>query len=98
MTTNRFAPVSRAVSSAPSSESGRAPPDLEALFAEALERIRRGARFERTAAHHGRPRLRDRCGDPERLLLALDRAGAGHQRELAAADRAAPDADHRVGG
>ena len=76
---------------------GGAAQDAQALLAQALERVRRGARLVGAAAHHGRARLRHRRGDGERLLLPLDRARAGHQREPAAADGAAPDRDHRVG-
>ena len=68
----------------------------EALGAEALERVRRGPRLVGAAAQHRCPVLGDDPRHLERLVAALDRAGAGDQREVVAADLAAVDVDHRA--
>ena len=60
--------------------------DLEALRAEALERVRRGARLERAAAEHRRAGRGDRARRLERLLARLDRARPRDEPEEAVAD------------
>lgn len=54
--------------------------------------------MERAAAQQRGAALLDQLGDEADLLLALDRAGAGRDGEIAAADLHAPDLDDRVGG
>ena len=72
--------------------------DLERHVAEALERVRRGARLERAAAQHRHACGGDRARGLERLLARLDRARAGDEAEVAVADAAAAHLDHgRVG-
>ena len=61
--------------------------------AEALERVRRGPRLVGAAAEHARPAVGDGPRHLERLRPALDRAGAGDQGEVVAADLAAVHVD-----
>ena len=69
----------------------------QALFLEALEAVRTGARLERAAAQAGRPRLLDDVGDLEDLFPALDRARPGDDADAAAADRQVANACTTVG-
>ena len=64
---------------------------LQALQAEALEGVRRGARLVGAAAQHRRAGVAHDAGGLERLLARLDRARPGDQREMLAADLAAAD-------
>ena len=66
----------------------------QALDAEPLEGVRRGARLVGAAAQHRAPVLGDHPGHLEGLVAALHRAGPGDQREVVAADLAAVDVDH----
>ena len=73
--------------------------DLEvaqADLAEALEGIGRGAGLERAAAQHRRAAGLDRLRDGDHLLLGFHRAGAGHEREVAAADLRIADLDDGI--
>ena len=69
---------------------------LQALRAQALEFVRRGARLESAAAQDGRAGFLDRLGRGHELLLTLDRAGAGHDLEFLPADRNAARLDDRI--
>src|SRR2546423_1133273 len=60
--------------------------NLQAVFAEALEGVWRGARLERAAAEEARAASADGLRDLERLLAALDGARACDDRHLVAAD------------
>ncbi len=64
------------------------------LDPEALEAVRRGARLVGAAAQHRRAVLGDHARRLQRLLAALDRARAGDQAEVVAADPPAVDLDH----
>ena len=70
----------------------------EPLLAETLEFIRRGAGFVSAAAQDFRPGGLHLAGGAEELLLALDRARAGHHGEMPTADFHAIHIDHGVGG
>ena len=59
---------------------------LETLGLEALEGVRGRARLPRAAAQNGRAVRLHMLGHVDDLLLALDRAGAGHHDQLLAAD------------
>ena len=61
--------------------------DLEALHAEALEGVRRGARLERAAAQQRGAGGLGHLGGLEGLLGRLDRARAGDEGEGVRADR-----------
>ena len=70
----------------------------QAVVLESLERIGGGAGLERAAAQEIRAHLLNLLRDAADLLLALDRAGPRHHRDLFAADLAAPRLhDGRVG-
>ena len=70
---------------------------LQALLAHALERVRRGARLERAAAHDAGAGGGDDRRDRVDLLLRLDRARAGHEHDFGSADlHAFSDVDDRV--
>ena len=58
----------------------------DALRAESLEGIRRGARFESAAAQHTGARFCHGIRHIADLLLCLNRAGARNAQEIAAAD------------
>ncbi len=58
----------------------------EALFLHALEAVGGGARFVGAAAQHVRPMALYGLGGFHDLLFGLDRAGARHHAEVAAAD------------
>ena len=71
---------------------------LERDLAEALERVGRGTRLERTAAEHRDALGRDAARRLERLLAGLDGARPGDEAEVAVADAAVAHLDHgRVG-
>ena len=53
---------------------------------EALEFVGGGARFVGPAAQDGCPRRFDRAGRDHELFFAFDRAGAGHENKVSAAD------------
>src|SRR5439155_16911415 len=69
--------------------------DREPLGAQTLKRVGRGPRLVRTAAQHRRAGLRYRVRRLERLLERLDRARAGDEAEVGAADAPAARLDHR---
>ena len=69
---------------------------LEALLAEALEGVGRGARLEGAAAQHVAARRLDGAGGLQHLLRRLDGARAGDEGEVPAADLDAVHVDHRV--
>ena len=60
--------------------------ELEALEAEPLESVGRGARLESAAAQNAPAGLLDLAGDADDLLAALDAARAAHQHHLLVAD------------
>ena len=67
---------------------------FEAFSLEALERIRGGARLPRAAAQHGGAVRLHMARHVDDLLLAFDRAGAGHHDQLFTAhDHARRDLD-----
>ena len=68
----------------------------ERLDSEALEAVGRRARLEGAAPQDGRARRLHRVGRLEQLIAALDRAGPGHDRQAAVADRRVEDADDGV--
>ena len=59
---------------------------LERVEAHALEGVGRAARLERAAAEEFRAGIFDNFGAGKNLLAAFDRAGAGHDDDLLAAD------------
>jgi hypothetical protein len=69
--------------------------DAQTLFTEALEGVRRGARFEGATAQQRRSGSLCHQGGLEGLLLRLDRARAGDEGEGVRTDRNAPDVDRR---
>ncbi len=72
--------------------------NLEAVFGETLERIRRGARLVGAAAEEARAGASNVLGGSEGLVAALDGARAGHDGNLVAADGGVGigEADDRV--
>src|SRR5205085_3912350 len=70
--------------------------DLQAFFAEALEAVGTGPRFEGAAAQQVGAGLLDVAGDLVEDLGALDGARAGDHRHGAAADLQAANADDGV--
>ena len=66
----------------------------QALLAQALEGVGRGARLVGAAAEHRGPGGRHRVGGVQRLLARLDGARAGDHREVVAADPAPGDVQH----
>src|SRR5207253_6606501 len=70
--------------------------DPQALGAEALERVRRGARLVRAAPEKLRAALLGEARGGDHLRLALDAAGAGDRDEAARADLDVADAHDRV--
>src|SRR4051794_5343019 len=69
--------------------------EAQALDAETLERVRRGARLVRAAAQELRARVLHRVRRVEQHLARLDRARAGDHHEVRPADLAALDVDYR---
>src|SRR5437879_2607791 len=67
----------------------------ERALAEPLEGVGRGAWLERAAAEHRHALGRDYTRRLERLLTGLDRARARDEAEVAVADAAAANLDHR---
>ena len=67
----------------------------QALLAEALERVRRGARLVGAAAEQRGAGGRHGAGGGERLVARLDRARPGDEREVLTADLSSLDVDHR---
>ena len=67
----------------------------QALDAEPLERVRRGARLVGAAAQHVGAGLLDDPPGREQLVARLDRARAGDQAEVVAADLRAADVEDR---
>src|SRR5208282_5402670 len=59
---------------------------FQAVSAESLKRIGRGAGLEGAAAENARSRVGDQSGDSEQLLAGFDRAGPGHDDDFLAAD------------
>ena len=59
---------------------------LQTLFAETLEFVRRCARLERAAAKNRRARLLHRVRRGQQLLFAFDRAGPGHDLKFFSAN------------
>ena len=70
---------------------------LEALDAEALERVGRGPGLESAAAQHACAGFLYVGGDRDELLPALDRARARHDDDLRPAEGDAADLDQRGG-
>ncbi len=70
---------------------------IDAVPAEALERVRVGPRLEGAAPQHHRAARAHGLGGGEDLLARLDRARAGDDDELAAADERLADADLGAG-
>src|SRR2546430_802427 len=68
--------------------------DLERLLAESLERVRRGARLEGTAAEHRHSCGRDAACGLHRLGARLHGARAGDETEVPVADATAAGLDH----
>ena len=66
----------------------------QALLAEPLERVGRGARLVGAAAEQRAAGRLDDARGAERLVARLDRARPGDHREVLAADPAAVDLDH----
>ena len=69
--------------------------NFQPLFFQALKAVRAGARLERPAAQRRGPGGLHGPGGRQRLLFALDRAGAGDDAELPVADREAAGTDDR---
>ena len=65
---------------------------LAGLLPSTLEAVRTGARLERSAAERRRAGLLSPRGRSDDLLFAFDRAGAGDDARVAAADREAAGA------
>ncbi len=76
---------------------GRAHP-TQRLLSMALEGVGRGAGLEGAAAQHARAGGRHRLGHARHLLLALDRAGAGHDDDLGPTHLDPGDVHDRVRG
>lgn len=72
--------------------------EFEAFFAEALEFVGGGAGFEGAAAEDGGAGFLDCLGGAQELVGAFDRARAGHDMELGAADHHLADGDGGIGG
>jgi hypothetical protein len=69
---------------------------LEGFFAVALEGIRGGPGLEGAAAEQMSARVLDRAGNPQQMIVTLDRAGTGDHHGLPTADHDA--ADGNLGG
>ncbi len=70
----------------------------DALPAQALEGVGRGARLERAAAQHDPAGRGDRLGGGQDLLARLDAARPADHHEVAVADDHPADLDPRAGG
>ena len=70
---------------------GDAAQEQQALVAEALKRVRRGARLEGAATQEARARLMRGGSGRDQVGLVLDGAGAEHERPLVVADGAGAD-------
>jgi hypothetical protein len=68
----------------------------QALLAEPLERVGRGARLVGTAPEHRGAGIADGGRGLQHLLARLDRARPGDHREVRAADRSASDSEYRL--
>ena len=69
---------------------------LQSFDAHPLKRVRRRARLVRAAAQDARAGSRDAARGLEQLLLVLDRARAGHDHDVVAADLHAARLDDRL--
>ena len=77
-------------------EAARQLEQIQTLTAHTLKRVGGGAGLERTAAQQGSAGCLDALGAVGDLLLALDAAGAGDDRKVAAADLDALHVDNAV--
>ena len=69
---------------------------FEAVPAESLKCVRRGARLEDAAAENLRAGFAHRPGGGGDLVCRLDRTRAGHDQEATTADQQVANRDHRV--